>query len=71
MAAPKRKLLSGLLLIALSLLGAALFRRRGGGRGEQVDLYYADGTMATLAPGTAQGDELLAIARDVLREARA
>lgn len=70
MAAPRRKLLSGLLLIALSLAGAMLFRRRRAGRGEQVDLYYADGTMVTLAPGSAQGDRLLGLARDVLGEAR-
>ena len=71
MASSKRTLFSGLLLIALSLLGAALFRRRRTGRGEQVDLYYADGTMVTLEPGSPQGDSLLALARDVMREARA
>lgn len=71
MAAPRRKLLSGLLLVALSLLGAALFRRRRSGRGEQVDLYYTDGAMVTLAAGTAQGDRLLELAREALREARA
>ena len=69
--ASKRKLFSGLLLIALSLAGAALFRRRRTARGEQVDLYYADGTMVTFEPGSPQGDSLLALARDVMREARA
>jgi hypothetical protein len=71
MPVPKRKLLSGFLLLLLSLVGAAFFRRRRGVRGEQVDLYYADGTMVTLTAGSPAGDGLLEIARDVLREVRA
>ena len=70
MAAPKRRLLRGLLLLVVSLIGAACFRRRHGGRAEQVDLYYSDGSLLSLAAG-ADGDELLALAREILREARA
>lgn len=68
---PKRKLITGFVLLMLSLLGAAAFRRRGGSRSDRVDLYYADGSMASLAAGSADGDRLLAAARAVLREARA
>ena len=71
MAAPKRKLLSGLLLIAISLVGAALFRRQRVRRGEQVDLYFADGSLSSLPAGAAAGDAILGIARDLLKEARA
>ena len=67
---PKRRLLSGLLLLVVSLFGAALFRRRSTGRGEQVDLYFADGLLTSLAAGTPGADELLGLARDLLREVR-
>lgn len=69
MGTPRRRLVSGFVLIAVSLLGATLFRRRRVGRGEHVDLYYADGTLVSLA-AAAGGDELLAVAHDVVREAR-
>lgn len=71
MGAPRKRLLSGLLLLAVSLLGAALFRRQRTRRGEQVDLYFADGSLSSLPAGAADGDAILGIARDVLREVRA
>ena len=46
MAAPRRTLLSGLLLLLVSLAGAVLFRRRRSPQGEQVDLTLADGSRA-------------------------
>ena len=67
---PKRRLLSGLLLLVVALFGAALFRRRSTGRGEQVDLYFADGSLTSLMAGTPGADELLGLARDLLREVR-
>lgn len=70
MAVPKRRLVRGLLLLVVSLGGAAFVRRRRGGRADQADLYYGDGTMLTLAAG-AGGDELLALAREILGEVRA
>lgn len=70
MAAPRRRLVRGLLLLVASLIGAACFRRRHGGRAEQADLYYSDGSMLSLA-ARAGGEELLALAREILREARA
>lgn len=71
MAAPRRKLLSGLFLLLVSLAGAVLFRRRQSVRGEQADLYLADGTMITLPAGDAAAEEILGVARELLREARA
>lgn len=70
MAAPRRRLAGGFLLVIVSLIGAALFRRRRVGRGEHVDLYYTDGTLVSLAAG-ADADALLEVAREVVREARA
>ncbi len=69
MAAPKRRLVRGLLLLLVSLGGAAVFRRRRGGRAEQADLYYDDGAMLSLAVG-AGGDELLALAREIVQVVR-
>lgn len=71
MAAPRRTLLSGLLLLLVSLAGAVLFRRRRSPQGEQADLTLADGTMVTLAAGDAATEEILGIARDLLEKARA
>lgn len=70
MAAPKRRLVRGLLLLFVSLGGAAIFRQRRGGRAEQADLYYDDGAMLSLAAG-AGGDELLALTREILQGVRA
>jgi hypothetical protein len=58
------------MLLVISLVGAAFFRRRRGGRAEQVDLYYGNGSLLSLTAG-AGGDELLTLAREILREARA
>lgn len=71
MAAPRRTLLSGLLVLLVSLAGAVLFRRRHSVRGERADLYLGDGSMITLAAGDAAAEELLGIARTLLQEARA
>ena len=50
--------------------GAALWLRRGGGPQERVELYYADGSMVSLASGSPQGEKLLPIARRALAAAR-
>jgi hypothetical protein len=49
-----------------SLFGSVFYRRRSARRQERVELYAADGTMASVADGTADGDRMLALARDVL-----
>ena len=57
------------MLAAGSVLGVGLYARRGH-RAERVDLYFADGSMVSFAPGSPEGDRLLFIARRVLAAAR-
>jgi hypothetical protein len=57
-------------LVAGAAGGAALWLRRGGAPREHVDLYFADGSMVSFAPGSPEGDRLLPIARRVLAAAR-
>ena len=57
------------LLLAGGIAGAVFLRRRAAPR-EHVDLYYADGSMVSLTPGSPQGDRLLPLARRVLAAAR-
>ncbi|PWU17799.1 MAG: hypothetical protein C5B48_15545 [Candidatus Rokuibacteriota bacterium] len=52
------------------LAGAIAFRRRFGGRTERIDLYYEDGSIVSLPRGSPEGDQLLPLARDVLRVSR-
>jgi hypothetical protein len=66
----RRKLL-GLVFLIAGLLGAVAYRRRFGGRKERVDLYYEDGSMVSLADKSPDGEQLLPLAREVLRAARA
>ena len=64
-----RRLL-GLLALAGALLAAAgLVRRRATKRRERVDLYFADGSMVSLADGSSDGESLLALGREALRAA--
>jgi hypothetical protein len=56
-------------LLAGVIGGAAFLRRRATPR-EHVDLYYADGSMVSFTPGSAEGDRLLPLARRVLAAAR-
>ena len=68
--ARKRRLLSTLLLAIGSLVGAIVYRRRFARRPEHVDVYYEDGSMVSLAEGSAGAERLLPLARDVLDAAR-
>ena len=52
-----------------ALAGAAFIRRRGV-RQERVDLYYEDGSMVSLANGSADAARLLPLAREILQRAR-
>ena len=58
----------------LALAGAAVagyvWRRRSAGPRERVDLYFADGSMVSFAPGSPEGDRLLPLARRALSAAR-
>jgi hypothetical protein len=53
-----------------SLLGIGLYARRGRGAQERIDLYSADGSLATLDGGAPEAARLIAQARDALRAAR-
>jgi len=53
-------------LVAGSLAGSALYRRRSARRLERVELYAADGSMASLPDGSVDAERMLALARDVL-----
>ena len=62
--------LFGIVAFAAVAAGAAiLVRRRTSGARERVDLYYADGSMASLANGEPDAERLLAFARDAVTAA--
>jgi hypothetical protein len=59
--------LFGFLALAAVAAGAAVFvRRRTAGPRERVDLYYADGSMTSLAKGMPEAERLLGLARDAV-----
>ena len=51
------------------LAGAAFIRRRSTQR-ERVDLYYEDGSMLSLSNGSPDADQLIPLAREILRTSR-
>jgi hypothetical protein len=67
----RRRVVTGVLLAAGSFAGTVLYRRRAARRRERVDLYFEDGSMASLAEGSPEADRLLPLAREVLVAARA
>ncbi len=54
------------LLVAGSLAGSVLYRRRSGRRLERVELYSDDGAMVSLPEGSEELEQILAMTRDVL-----
>jgi hypothetical protein len=66
----KPRVLTGFMLVAGTLAGAILYRRRFARREERVDVYYEDGSMVSLGEVSAESDRLLPLARDVLAAAR-
>jgi hypothetical protein len=54
-----------------SLLGIGLYARRSRGSSDRIDLYFADGSLKSLAGGASEATRLVAQARDILRAARA
>ena len=66
----RRKWFAGLALLAGSIAGALLIRQRSSGRSEEVDLYFADGTLAVLDQDDPQAEELLGLARSLLSNSR-
>jgi hypothetical protein len=57
-------------LLVVGSVGAILWRRRSARLRERVDLYFADGSMVSLAQGSLEADRLLPLAHDVLGAAR-
>jgi hypothetical protein len=65
-----RRILTALMLAAGSLVGSILYRRRAARRLERVDLYAEDGSMASIADGSAEAERLLTLARELMALAR-
>jgi hypothetical protein len=65
----RHRLLTGVVLAAGSYAGSVFYRRRAARRRERIDLYYADGSMVSLAEGSPGAAPLLAQAHDVLHAA--
>jgi hypothetical protein len=61
-----RKSTTAALLVAGSLAGSALYRRRSARKVERVEIYADDGSMISLSDGSADADRLLALTRDLL-----
>jgi len=68
--APRPRPVSFFLVLLGAFVGAIAYRRRFGRREERVDVYYEDGSMVSLAEGSAEAERLLPLARDVLDAAR-
>ena len=47
-------------------VGALRARRLSARRGERVDVYFADGSMVSLAPGSPDADRVLPVARELV-----
>ena len=62
----KRKVVTGLLFATGSLVGSLLYRRRTVRQRERVDLFAEDGSMVSLADGSAEALELLSLARTLI-----
>jgi hypothetical protein len=56
--------------VAGGMLGAAAFVRRRSATRERVDLYYEDGSMLSLSSGSPDAEQLLPLAREILRTSR-
>ena len=66
----RRSFRTGFLLAVGSAIAAVLFRRRAARSKERVELYFADGTMVSLAEGAPGAERLLQHARELLGAAR-
>ena len=61
----------GVLAGAAALAGAIVFvRTKAAVDREHVDVYFADGSMVSLEPGSADGNRLLPLARRAIAAAR-
>jgi hypothetical protein len=55
-----------LVLVLGALAASAMYRRRSARRLERVELYAADGSMASLPEGSVDAERMLSLARDIL-----
>ncbi len=58
--------MTAVVLVAGSLAGSVLYRRRSGRRLERVELYSDDGAMVSLPEGSEELEQILAMTREVL-----
>lgn len=65
-----RRLFGLVVFAAVAAAAAILVRRRTSAARERVDLYYADGSMESLAHDMPDGERLLGFARDAVTAAR-
>ncbi len=65
-----RRSAAAVLGVVGGMVAGAVFIRRQSVRGPRVDLYYADGSMLSLADGAPGSERLLPLAREILRNAR-
>jgi hypothetical protein len=58
--------MTAVVLVAGSLAGSVLYRRRSGRRLERVELYSDSGGMVSLPEGSGELEQVLAMTRDIL-----
>ena len=63
------KVVTGAVIGAAALAGALMWRRRSR-KQDHIDLYFADGSMVSLEPGSVDAERLMPLARDVVAAAR-
>ena len=64
-----RRSLAALLGVAGGMIAGSAFMRRRTALREHVDVYYEDGSMMSLANTSADAEQLIPLARDILRAA--
>ena len=67
---PRRRVVTGIVLVAGSLAGAVAFRRRSARRRDRVDVYFEDGSMISLGDGSPEASTVLPLARRALDTVR-
>ena len=65
-----RRSAAALLGLAGGMVAASAFMRRRTALREHVDLYYEDGSMISLTSTSADAEQLIPVAREILRTAR-
>jgi hypothetical protein len=65
-----RRSIAALLGVAGGMLAGAAFIRRQSAHRERADLYFEDGSMLSLTNGSPGAEQLLPLARDVIRKTR-